>query len=136
MSGVNLTALSVLVVDDESYIRRIVTQLLRQLEVRAIAEAADGKAGFMEVVRVRPDIVLCDINMEPVDGFKFLATLRRTSVKEVAQTPVIFLTADKAQESVVRAATLQVNGYLVKPVSLNDLRSRITAALSRGSAAG
>ncbi len=122
--------LKVVVIDDEPHIRRIIYQLLRRLDVSAITEAKDGKSGFMEVVRHRPHIVLCDINMEPVDGMKFLANLRRTSVKEVADTPVIFLTADAQQETVVRATQLQVNGYLVKPVSLNDLKTRISAVIT------
>lgn len=130
MEPINFSALKVLVIDDETYIRRVVTQLLRRLEVTYIVEAAEGKQGFMEVVRNRPDVVLCDINMKPVDGMTFLSILRKTSNTEIAQTPVIFLTADSQQETVIRAAKLHVNGYLVKPVSLTDLKKRITAALS------
>lgn len=129
MEPINFSALKVLIIDDETYIRRVVAQLLRRLEVTYIVEAAEGKQGFMEVVRNRPDIVLCDINMKPVDGMTFLGILRKTSNVEIARTPVIFLTADSQQETVMRAAKLHVNGYLVKPVSLNDLKKRITAAL-------
>lgn len=130
MEPINFSTLKVLVIDDETYIRRVVTQLLRRLEVTYIVEAAEGKQGFMEVVRNRPDVVLCDINMKPVDGMMFLSILRKTSNTEIAQTPVIFLTADSQQETVIRAAKLHVNGYLVKPVSLTDLKKRITAVLS------
>ena len=130
MDAINFSTLKVLVIDDETYIRRVVTQLLRRLEVTYIVEAVEGKAGFMEVVRNRPDVVLCDINMKPVDGMTFLSILRKTSNLDIAKTPVIFLTADSQQETVVRAAKLHVNGYLVKPVSLNDLKKRITAALA------
>lgn len=129
MEPINFAALKVLIIDDETYIRRVVSQLLRRLEVTYIVEAAEGKQGFMEVVRNRPDVVLCDINMQPVDGMTFLSILRKTTNVEIARTPVVFLTADSQQETVMRAAKLQVNGYLVKPVSLNDLKKRITAAL-------
>ena len=130
MDAINFSALKVLVIDDETYIRRVVMQLLRRLEVTYIVEAAEGKQGFMEVVRNRPDVVLCDINMKPVDGMTFLGILRKTSNADIAKTPVIFLTADSQQETVIRAAKLHVNGYLVKPVSLTDLKKRITAVLS------
>ncbi|MBV5335937.1 response regulator [bacterium] len=130
MEPIIFSRLKVLVIDDEIYIRRVVMQLLRRLEVTYIVEAAEGKAGFMEVVRNRPDIVLCDINMQPVDGMTFLTILRKTSNKEIAETPVIFLTADSQQETVIRAAKLNVNGYLVKPVSLTDLKKRMVAALA------
>lgn len=130
MTPIDFSTLKVLVIDDETYIRKVVIQLLRRLEVTYIVEAAEGKAGFMEVVRNKPHIVLCDINMQPVDGMTFLSILRKTSNTEIAATPVIFLTADSQQETVMRAAKLNVNGYLVKPVSLTDLKKRMVAALS------
>lgn len=129
MSDVDWERLKVVVIDDESHIRRIVYQCLRRLGVTYIVEANDGKSGFMEVVRNRPHIVLCDINMEPADGMTFLSILRKTSLKEVAETPVIFLTGDGQQETVTKALNLKVNGYLVKPVSVNDIKNRITAVL-------
>lgn len=131
MSGFRFEELKVLVIDDEKFIRQVIGRLLRQLEVRYVIEAKDGKSGFMEAVRHRPDVVLCDINMAPGDGFTFLTALRKSSITTLAETPVIFLTADKAQETVVRAAKLQVNGYLVKPTSLNDIRARIVSAVSK-----
>jgi len=131
MSDFRFSDLKVLIVDDETFIRQVISRLLRQLEVRYVIEAKDGKSGFMEVVRHRPDVVLCDINMGPADGFAFLTAVRRTGVKAVADTPIIFLTADKAQETVVRAAKLQVNGYLGKPTSLNDIRDRIKAVVTK-----
>lgn len=137
MSDFDFSKLKVLIIDDETFIRQVISRLLRQLEVRYIIEAKDGKSGFMEVVRHRPDVVLCDINMGPADGFTFLTAVRRAGIKAVADTPIIFLTADKAQETVVRAAKLQVNGYLGKPTSFNDVRDRIKAvvAKARGEAA-
>lgn len=132
MANINFPSLKVLVIDDEMYIRRVVVQLLRRLEVTYTVEAAEGKAGYIELVRNRPDIVLCDINMKPVDGMSFLSILRKTANKEIADTPVIFLTADAQQETVIRAAKLNVNGYLVKPVSLTDLKKRMIAVLSKG----
>jgi len=131
MSDFHFSKLKVLIVDDETFIRQVVSRLLRQLEVRYIIEAKDGKSGFMEVVRHRPDVVLCDINMGPADGFSFLTAVRRAGIKAVADTPIIFLTADKAQETVVRAAKLQVNGYLGKPTSFNDIRDRIKAVVTK-----
>ncbi len=130
MSAIDFSTLKILVIDDETYIRKVVIQLLRRLNVTYVVEAAEGKQGFMEVVRNRPHVVLCDINMQPVDGMTFLSILRKTSNAEIAATPVIFLTADSHQETVIRAAKLNVNGYLVKPVSLNDLKKRILAALA------
>ncbi len=121
--------LKVLVIEDEPYIRQIIRGLLRTLGVKRIDEAGDGKAGYGEVIRTRPDVVLCDINMSPVNGLAFLRTLRKSSVASVARTPVIFLTAEKGEEAVIQAVELKVNGYLTKPVSPNDLKNRLIAVL-------
>ena len=121
----------ILVVEDESYTRQIICGLLRQLGFRLIDEAADGEAGFKELVRTRPVLVLCDVHMQPLDGLGFLAKLRGMSNATFGALPVIFLTADKQQETVLTAKKLQVDGYLVKPVSLTTLKQRIDLVLQK-----
>ncbi|MCW0235484.1 MAG: response regulator [Ferrovibrio sp.] len=121
--------LRILVVEDESFARRIITGLLRQIGFTLIEEAIDGEKGFREVIRTRPQLVLCDVHMEPVDGLGFLSQLREFAGVEIAATPVIFLTADKQQETVISAKQLKVDGYLVKPVSLAALKQRLDAVL-------
>lgn len=121
----------ILVVEDEAYTRQIICGLLRQLGFRLIDEAADGEAGFKELVRTRPVLVLCDVHMQPLDGLGFLAKLRGMSNATFGALPVIFLTADKQQETVLTAKKLQVDGYLVKPVSLTALKQRIDLVLQK-----
>lgn len=121
--------LRILVIEDESFARRIVTGLLRQIGFNFVEEAADGEQGFRETLRSRPQAVLCDIHMEPLDGMGYLAKLRGHEDPGIAATPVIFLTADKQQETVVSAKQLKVDGYLVKPVSLAALKQRLDALL-------
>jgi two-component system chemotaxis response regulator CheY len=121
----------ILVIEDEAYTRQMICTLLRQIGFRLIQEAADGEAGFKELVRTRPLIVLCDVHMQPLDGLGFLAKLRGMSNPAISETPVIFLTADKQQETVLSAKKLQVDGYLVKPVSLQVLSQRLEALMQK-----
>ncbi len=58
MIGVSYEQLSILVVEDEAHTRSIIKAMLRQIGVRSIVEAANGKDGLNEVVRTRPHIVL------------------------------------------------------------------------------
>lgn len=120
---------SVLIVDDEQFARGIVRNLLGQIGIRRIHEAPDGKSGLLELLRVKPSVVLCDIHMKPIDGRQFLKTVRETKVARVAATPVIFLTADAQPETVKFAKENNANGYLVKPVSLTQLKQRLDAVL-------
>jgi len=119
----------VLVIEDQSSTRRLIRNLLMQMGVRSVLEAADGGAGLEETVRARPTLILCDVHMEPMDGRTFLKTLRSLKVRSLAATPVVFLTGDAQRDTVLFAKEHHVNGYLVKPVSLNDLKHRIDVVL-------
>ena len=120
----------ILVLEDESHIRQIIVRLLRQIGFRLIHDVANGADGFKELLRVNPQVILCDIHMEPIDGLTFLRKLRSLGKPEYTQVPVIFLTADSQRETVVEAKDLRVDGYLVKPVSPKQLKLRIDAVLN------
>ena len=126
---VDWSKLKVLVVEDEDYTRNLTVQILRNIGVRSIAEATDGRAGLMEVVRTRPDIVLCDVHMQPLDGIGFLMGLREIKVQGVDATRVVMLTADSSKDTVILARTQAVVSYLVKPVSLAQLQEKMVAEI-------
>jgi two-component system, chemotaxis family, chemotaxis protein CheY len=126
---VDWTKPKILVVEDEDYTRNLTIQILRNIGVRSIAEARDGKAGLMEVVRTRPDIVLCDVHMKPLDGIGFLMGLREIKVQGVDATRVVMLTADANKDTVMLARMQAVVSYLVKPVSLIQLKEKMMAEI-------
>lgn len=121
----------ILVIEDETHIRKIIMRLLRQIGFRLIDEAEDGAKGLEELVRVKPNIVLCDIHMEPVDGLTFLKSVRSLGRRELSDLPVIFLTADTQVTTVAEAKDLRVDGYLAKPVSMKALKDRIDRVIHR-----
>jgi two-component system, chemotaxis family, chemotaxis protein CheY len=124
--------LKVLIVEDERHTRAIIKSLLRQLGVRVMVEAANGRDGLVELVRDPPDVVLCDVHMKPIDGMEFLKTLREMDDAAVKNTPVVFLTADVQRDTVLFAKEHAISGYIVKPPSATSLKARldpITAAL-------
>ena len=129
MPDFNADSLVILLIEDEAHIRRIVRQILFRIGVRNVYEAADGGDGFMQVLRVKPHVVLCDIHMAPVDGITFLETLRAAKVDKVRSTPVLFLTSNAKEETIMRARDLRVNGYMVKPVSVNDVKRNLERVL-------
>lgn len=120
---------TVLVVEDDPTTRASIKSQLRHIGIPTILEAADGTAGMAEIARTRPTLVLCDVNMKPMDGRQFLKMVRTVKVEWVKNIPIIFITADKNPETVTFAKEHHVNGYLVKPVSVNDLRNRIDLVL-------
>ena len=124
-STIDYAKIKVLIIEDEVHTRSIIRSQLLNLGVRAISEAADGKSGMIQVVKSRPHIIFCDVHMEPVGGLEFLKSLRGLNVGGLNELPVIFLTADAQSDTVLFAKEHAVNGYLVKPVSVAQLKSHI-----------
>jgi len=127
--GVDLASLKILVIDDQEFVRTIVKKMLSQLGVGTVLEAHDGNSGVEAVTREAPDLVICDIQMRPMDGFGFVRQLRSTPA--VSQTPVIMLTAHTDATTVARAKELDIGAFLAKPVLPPALKDKIIKVLSR-----
>ncbi len=131
MNPLDLKRMKVLLVDDEAFIRTTLRQILVQIGVPQanVYEANAADAGVVETLRIRPDVVFCDIHMPIEDGFTFVAKLRKLSLSDVASTPVVMLTSDATQNAVVTAKEMNVDGYLVKPVSVNAVKRALDLAM-------
>jgi two-component system chemotaxis response regulator CheY len=126
---VDFASLKILVIDDQEFVRTIVRKMLGQLGVRSVLEAQDGASGLQEAVREVPDLVICDVQMRPTDGFGFLKLLRSTP--GVAHIPVILLTAHTDSATVSRAKDLDIGAFLAKPVLPPALKEKIIRVLNR-----
>jgi two-component system chemotaxis response regulator CheY len=123
--------LKVMVVEDDDGTRRLIRRMLQQIGIETVIECADGLRGVQEVLRTKPDAVFCDIHMAPVNGNEFLKMLRDAKIGWVKRLPIVFLTSDSQQESVVAAVENQVDGYLVKPVSMSVLKARVDTIIAK-----
>lgn len=119
----------IVVVEDESVMSTYILNNLRRIGILDLYSFTDGAAALREVIKLKPDLILTDIHMEPVGGIEFVRQLRSLPDARVSQTKVIFLSADSSSATVGEALPLAVAGYLVKPPSLNALISKIEAAL-------
>lgn len=129
MADVDFAKLKVLIVDDDQFYRGILKRLLFQAGVRMIAEAENGEAAISAINRLKPDAVLCDIEMEPVNGIEVLQRVRSVDIKHIATTPIVMVTSHATSDLVKQAVQYQASGYLVKPVSLTDIQKRLTVAI-------
>jgi two-component system, chemotaxis family, chemotaxis protein CheY len=127
----DITKMTVLVVDDNDFMRDLVASMLREIGFREIVHASDGEAALQKVKQENPSLILCDVDMEPMNGLDFVDRLRRTQLPPAKQTPVILLTAHSDAEIVQRAIKLGVNAYIVKPVKRNQLEARIATVLEK-----
>ena len=117
----------ILIVDDETKIRRIVAANLERAGYDVIS-AADGMHA-LEIFGMsspKPDLILMDVMMPEMDGFECACRLR-----EVSETPIIFMTAKTDSNSKLKGFNLGADDYVCKPFSMEELLARIKAVLRR-----
>ena len=118
---------TVLIVDDESHIRKYVGLILRQFAQLTIIEAANGEEALGAYERERPQLVLLDVNMPHMDGIE---TLRR--LKEIDPTcSVIMLTSLANRKTVEEALALGALDYLRKDTSKDEMTQTLTDYFGR-----
>lgn len=125
---VTFSRMSALIVEDQAFIRTVVSRILKQLEFAQIWEAEEGTSGLSIALERKPDIVICDIEMAPMDGLTFLQQLRQK--EELGRrTPVVFLTNHAQKDMVLKARDLGVNAFIAKPVTVVGLREKLVVLL-------
>ncbi len=120
---------SLLVVEDEVVTRSVSVRLLRQLGVGTITEASDGAEALARCDRVAFDVILCDVDMAPMDGLAFIEALRGREQALSRNAPVIMLTRHSSADMVLSARRFGAAAYLVKPVTPERLREKLNRAL-------
>ena len=119
---------TILVVDDEPQIRRVMRATLAS-HGYTIAEAPNGEEAIAKLARVAPDLVLLDVNMPGIGG---LAACKE--IRERSDAPIIMLTVRNTEKDKVRALDAGADDYVVKPFGIEELLARIRAALRRAAA--
>lgn len=124
-------SIDVLIVDDNQYMRKVIRNLLVNLGVKNVHEAADGIAGLEAIRTYAPDIVLLDWEMPLLNGAELVRIVRSPGVFPVPEVPIIMLTGHGERWRVVEASRLGVNEFLKKPVSGKALLDRIVSILAK-----
>lgn len=119
----------ILVVDDDASIREILTTQLARLHYDVVA-AADGEEAVKLFQSGKPDLVLMDMMMPRMDGLQACQKIRELE-KKTQRTPVLFLTARDSQHDKLSSTLSGGDDFITKPISLQELRERVEAALSQ-----
>jgi two-component system KDP operon response regulator KdpE len=117
-----VSALTLLVIDDEPQVRRFLRSSLASTDYKVI-EAATGEAGLAEAASKRPNVILLDLGLPDLDGIDVTRRLR-----EWTQTPIIILSARGQDQDKIAALDAGADDYLTKPFSLPELLARIRVA--------
>ncbi|UPZ14416.1 response regulator [Flavobacterium humidisoli] len=118
----------ILIIEDNDNIRENVVEIL-ELSGYEVFASDNGKAGVEIALKIKPDIVLCDIMMPELDGYGVLHILQKNP--ETQTTPVIFLTAKAERADIRKGMELGVDDYLTKPFDDLELLRAIEARLKK-----
>jgi signal transduction histidine kinase/DNA-binding response OmpR family regulator len=118
----------VLVVDDDPSIRMICREVL-ELGGYQVRDAGSATAALAEAKRFRPDMILLDVLMPVIDGYR-TAEMMRTD-PAIAMAPIMFLSAKGDTADKVRAFRSGAEDYMVKPFDAAELLARVAKALDR-----
>lgn len=116
----------ILVIEDDEDIRQMLCDYFIK-DGYSITEACNGLEGLEKFKSINPHIVLLDVMMPVMDGYKFLKKLRTFS-----NVPVIMLTAKGEQMDKILGFNKGCDDYVVKPFDLIELSLRVKAILRRG----
>jgi DNA-binding response OmpR family regulator len=115
----------ILVVDDDETLLRFVEEYLTRDGYQVIT-ADRGAKGLKALYQERPDLVILDVMMPGMDGWEVCARIR-----ELADVPILMLTAKTSEGDKLRGFRLGVDDYITKPFSLAELSARTRAVLTR-----
>jgi CheY-like chemotaxis protein len=141
MSNIDLSRVSIVVVEDSQFIRSLIVNSLRVMGVGSIQSLDDGaqaiefiklvdrdpmKAGMMGI-----DMIISDWEMSPVDGMMLLRWIRRHKDSPNRFVPFLMLTGYSEPKRVQEARTMGVNEFMSKPFTVNALADKLFSIINK-----
>jgi len=114
---------SILIIDDESQIRRLLQLALESNEYKVIL-TENGNNGMTRAAMDKPDLIILDLGLPDADGIDILKKLR-----EWATMPILILSVRNTEEDIVAALDAGADDYLIKPFRTGELLARVRTAL-------
>ena len=131
MSGDGFENLKALIVEDNAHMRALLRALLNSVGIKDIAEALHGQ-GALDILRQRkPDLVLSDLAMKPMDGLEFTRYVRNDDHSPNPFVPIIMISGHTEKHRVEAARDAGVTEFLAKPITAHHLFSRISEIVER-----
>jgi signal transduction histidine kinase/HPt (histidine-containing phosphotransfer) domain-containing protein len=127
-----LSALNILVVDDNTVNRRVCVAQLQKLGIRKISEAEDGRQAIAAVQSQAFDLILMDVQMPGIDGLQATQEIR-LSLSHSRQPRIVGLTATALSEERERCLGAGMDDKLTKPVRIDELKEVLEATSKTGS---
>jgi two-component system chemotaxis response regulator CheY len=123
-----MTMATVMIVDDSATLRRMLRKELEATGYRVV-EADNGGAALEQLAQEAIELVITDLNMDPMNGFTLVQRIRESHPRE--RLPILFLTTEAGDELKLKGKSVGANGWLVKPLVAQRLHAALTHLLSK-----
>lgn len=129
--ALNLSRLSILLVEDDQYMRQLLRTVLAGLGVRDSRVAGDGEDGLAAVSSWQPDIIFADWQMSPMDGLEFTRRIRKHDNLTLRYVPIIMVSSHTTVQRITLARDAGITEFLAKPISPAAVYSRIAISVQK-----
>lgn len=117
---------SVLVVDDDNLMREMLKAILRSEEYQVVGEASNGEDALALCARLKPRLVLLDINMPKMDGLQVLEAIRQAQ----PEIKIIMVSAEATMDKVTEAIKKGAAGFVVKPFNAARVLDKVSECIN------
>lgn len=128
--ALDLSRISILVVDDNPFMCRLVRTVLQGFGVGRVLQAENIDRAKRTFARARPDIVITDCEMPEGDGLSLITWLRDEATSTNPFVPIIMLTAHTERSRMIRARDAGVNEIIRKPMTVQALYARVFSVVA------
>ena len=122
---------SILIVEDNQPMLDLLKSILNTFGIKDIHTSKNGEEGFKAYCNYKPDLVITDWMMRPVDGISLTRRIRNDPSSPSQFTPVILMTSFTEKRRVMQARDVGVTEFLVKPFNARDLYRRISQIIEK-----
>jgi two-component system chemotaxis response regulator CheY len=126
----DLSTLRVVVVDDSAHMCKLLQLMLSAFDIRCPQAFVDGAEAMRAMQADPPDLLLCDWEMEPIDGLTLVRRIRHLENGDLAGMPIVMLTGNTDAAKIREARAAGVSHVIVKPVTPQALFDRIAWAVA------
>lgn len=132
----NPAMISILIVEDNDPLRRMITEVLRGAGFGRIIQARSAEEGISRIAAFAPDLMICDWGLPGMSGLDLVLSVRRAAVNtdkrfSNPKMPVVMLTARQRSKDVTEARNAGADEFVIKPFSTAGLLKAVNACLTR-----
>ena len=121
--------MKLLIVDDSTMLRDMLTYALNEGGYNDVTEAVDGIDGLEQAKKTTFDLIITDVNMPNMDGIKLVSELRK--LPQYATPPILVLTTERGDEIKAKGKGAGATGWIVKPFVPDQLLKAVNIVLSK-----